>query len=112
MKRILIISIIINCLAWMGGGNAAWAQTLPSSGTWGTTTVSSQTVNLDGDVTITGQITIPKDVTLTIQLDADVNKDIKLKYKTMSLHCMGKAPRGLARVLETSQLIEWYLFTV
>ena len=66
MKRILIISIIINCLAWMGGGNAAWAQTLPSSGTWGTTTVSSQTVNLDGDVTITGQITIPKDVTLTI----------------------------------------------
>ena len=66
MKRILIISIIINCLAWMGGGNAAWAQTLSSSGTWGTTTVSSQTVNLDGDVTITGQITIPKDVTLTI----------------------------------------------
>ena len=81
MKRILIISIIINCLAWMGGGNAAWAQTLlPPSGTWGATTVSSQTVNLDGDVTITGQITIPKDVTLTIQLDANVNKDIKLKY--------------------------------
>lgn len=40
------------------------------------------------------------------------NQDIKLKYKTMSLHWMGKDPRGLARVLEISELIEWYLFTV
>lgn len=33
------------------------------------------------------------------------NHVINLKYKSMSLHWMGKDPRGLARVLETSSLL-------
>lgn len=75
MKRILIISILLNCLAWCGGGSAVWANQdqLGTSGDWkdagtdGRITVSATTtVNLTGNVNVYAQIQIKKDCILTI----------------------------------------------
>ena len=61
-----IVSVVFIVCMFLGGVQHVSAQTLEPSGTWGTTTVTTQTVNLIGKVTINGQITIPNGVILTI----------------------------------------------
>lgn len=61
-----IVSVVFIVCMFLGGMQHVSAQTLAASGTWGTTMVTAQTVNLTGKVTINGQITIPSGVTLTI----------------------------------------------
>lgn len=85
MKRILIISILLNCLAWCGGGSVAWANQgqLKATGNWvdagsdGLITVNANTtVNLTGNVNVYAQIQIKAGYTLTITNNSTGNLTI------------------------------------
>lgn len=62
-----IVSVVFIVCMFLGGVQHVAAQPLEPSGTWGNRTVTTQTVNLTGKVTINGQITIPNGVKLIIE---------------------------------------------
>ena len=75
MKRLhIFIFASLVSLLW-GNGFSVYAQPLPSQGTWEATTINKTTspdnkspiIELSGDVTLTGCITISNGYTLTIQ---------------------------------------------
>ena len=63
----IYLRLVVACLLLWTGVKDVCGQTLSSSGTWGKTTVSTQIVNLTGNVTMGGTITVPAGVTLTIK---------------------------------------------
>ncbi len=73
---------------------ASFAQTLPTSGTWNATTVSTQTVNLTGDISLKGTITIPNGVTLTINANGANRSIYNNSATTVSLTNMFLIQKG------------------
>lgn len=85
-----IVSVVFIVCMFLGSMQHVSAQTLATSGTWGKTTVTTQTVNVSGKVTINGEIIIPDGVTLTIK----GNNNMLQRSTTHLTHLFNIQPGG------------------
>ena len=76
----IYLRLVVACLLLWTGVKDVCGQTLLSYGTWGKTTVSTQIVNLTGNVTMEGTITVPAGVTLTIKGNSKTITTINYLY--------------------------------
>lgn len=80
---------------------ASFAQTLSTSGTWTATTVSTQTVDLTGNISLAGTITIPNGVTLTINSNGAARNIINNASTTLE-NMFNIQKGGTLKILGTS----------